>query len=249
LRCDVENLKVKVKNEAESKEAQGYFEELGAVCCSGLERSKNVNFLFMNSGFVTACKLQENFDKSKCKEITIPELKELVVSHGNSKLLINGAELEGCTVENFSINIGGSMKNKIEQAKSILSLNNKELSELLGHHERYIDRVLREGVSLVQEKLIVKDIDVLLKMHDLEQQLEKEQLAACRLSDELLQLKSVVDGDDVALKNMATALGIAERDKRYMKRKLHDKSLVINWLLALNVFFVLFLVGKCVGLV
>ena len=141
------------------------------------------------------------------------------------------------------------MKTKIEQAKSILSLNNKELSELLGHHERYIDRVLREGVSLVQEKLIVKDIDVLLKMHDLEQQLDKEQLAACRLSDELLQLKAVVDGDDVTLNNMGTALGIAERDKRHMKRKLHDKSLVINWLLALNVFFILFLFGKCVGLV
>ena len=169
------------------------------------------------------------------------------------------------------------MKTKIEQAKSILSLNNKELSELLGHHERYIDRVLREGVSLAQEKVIVKDIDALLKMHDLEQQLtisredslknamncldwvkkyqdagkqdEKERLAARRLSDELLQLKSVVDGDDTAFENMGTALCIAERDKRHMKRKLHDKSLVINWLLALNVFFVLFLIGKCVGLV
>lgn len=137
------------------------------------------------------------------------------------------------------------MNTKIEQAKSILSLNNKELSELLGHHERYIDRVLREGVSLVQEKVIIKDIDAFLKMHDLEQQLEKERWAARRLSDELLQLKSVVDGDDNALKRMATALGIAERDKRYMKRKLHDKSLVINWLLALNVFFVLFLIGEC----
>ena len=136
------------------------------------------------------------------------------------------------------------MKNKIEQAKSILSLNNKELSKLLGHHDRYIDRVLREGVSLVQEKLIVKDIDALLKMYELEQQLKKEQQAARRLSDELLQLKSVVDGDDTAFKNMATALGIAERDKRYMKRKLQDKSLVINWLLASNVFFVLFLIGK-----
>ena len=141
------------------------------------------------------------------------------------------------------------MKTKIEQAKSILSLNNKELSELLGHHERYIDRVLREGVSLAQEKVIIKDIDAFLKMHDLEQQLEKERWAARRLADELLQLKAVVDGDDVALKRMATALGIAERDKRYMKRKLHDKSLVINWLLALNVFFILFLFGKCVGLV
>ena len=141
------------------------------------------------------------------------------------------------------------MKTKIEQAKSILSLNNKELSELLGHHERYIDRVLREGVSLAQEKVIIKDIDVLLKMHDLEQQLDKERWAARRLADELLQLKAVIDGDDVTLKNMATALGIAERDKRYMKRKLHDKYLVINWLLALNVFFILFLFGKCVGLV
>ena len=139
------------------------------------------------------------------------------------------------------------MKTKIEQAKSILSLNNNELSKLLGHHERYIDRVLREGVSLVQEKIVVKNIDALLKMHDLEQQLKKERWAVRRLTDELLELKSVICGDDIALKNMGTTIGIAERDKRYMKRKLHDKSLVINWLLALNVFFVLFLIGKCVG--
>lgn len=141
------------------------------------------------------------------------------------------------------------MKTKIEQAKSILSLNNKELSELLGHHERYIDRVLREGVSLVQEKLIVMDIDSLLKMHDLEQQLDKERCYAKIINSDIAKLKSAVDGDDTAFKNMATALGIAERDKQYMKRKLQDKSLVINWLLALNVFFVLFLIGKCLGLV
>ena len=132
------------------------------------------------------------------------------------------------------------MNTKIEQAKSILSLNNKELSELLGHHERYIDRVLREGVSLAQEKVIIKDIDAFLKMHELEHNVRM-------LNMEVAQLKSVVDGDDVTLKNMATALGIAERDKRYMKRKLHDRSLVINWLLASNVFFVLFLIGKCMG--
>ena len=141
------------------------------------------------------------------------------------------------------------MKTKIEQAKSILSLSNKELSELLGHHERYIDRVLREGVSLAQEKVIVKDIDALLKMHDLEQQLKKERWAVRRLADELLELKSVICSDDTAFKNMATALGIAERDKRYMMRKLQDKSLVINWLLALNAFFALLLIGKCAGLV
>ena len=164
-----------------------------------------------------------------------------------SKLLINGTELKGCTVENFSINLGGSMKAKIEQAKSISSLSTKELSKSLGHHERYIDRVLREGVSLVQEKLIIKDIDALLKMHDLEQQLEKERCYAKIINSDIAKLKAVIDGDDTAFKNMATALGIAEHDKRYMKRKLHDKYLVINWLLALNVFFVLFLIGKCVG--
>lgn len=134
------------------------------------------------------------------------------------------------------------MKNKIEQAKSILSLNNKELSELLGHHERYIDRVLREGVSLVQEKLIVKDIDALLKVHDLERQLEKERYALRRINDELASLLPL-------RQKTVNDLAIAERDKRYMKRKLHDKSLLINWLLALNVFFVLFLIGKCAGLV
>ncbi|MEG1232363.1 MAG: hypothetical protein RSE18_00900 [Acinetobacter sp.] len=167
----------------------------------------------------------------------------------NSKLFINGTELKGCTVENFSINLGGSMQTKIEQAKSILSLNNKELSKLLGHHDRYIDRVLREGVSLVQEKLIINDIDALLKMHELQCLLEKERFFSSKHKERISELESLVYGDNLPLKNMATALGIAERDKRYMKRKLHDKSLVINWLLALNVFFILFLFGKCVGLV
>lgn len=87
------NYKIEVKSEAESKEAQEFFVVLGAVCCSGLEKNKNVNFLFMNSGFVTACKLQENFDKSRCKEITLPQLRDMVVlkrndvgdaTHGNA---------------------------------------------------------------------------------------------------------------------------------------------------------------------
>ena len=79
----MENYKIRVNSKAESKEAQELFVVLGAVCCSGLERNKNVNFLFMNSGFLTACKLQENFDKSKCKEITLPELRDLVVLKRN----------------------------------------------------------------------------------------------------------------------------------------------------------------------
>lgn len=134
------------------------------------------------------------------------------------------------------------MNTKIEQAKSISSLNNKELSKSLGHHERYIDRVLREGVSLAQEKVIIKDIDAFLKIHDLEQQLEKDRYALRRINDELASLLPL-------RQKTVNDLAIAERDKRYMKRKLQDKSLVINWLLASNMFFVLFLIGKCVGLV
>ena len=42
-------------------------------------------------------------------------------------------------------------------------------------------------------------------------------------------------------------LAIANRDKNFMKRKLQDKNAVINWLVASNVFFILFLVVKCAG--
>jgi len=101
----MENLKIRVNNEAESKEAQGYFEDLGAVCCSGLERNKNVNFLFMESGFLTACKLQENFDKSKCKEITLPELRDLVVLKRNNREDANVSD-ENCLYDLYLTELG-----------------------------------------------------------------------------------------------------------------------------------------------
>ena len=49
------------------------------------------------------------------------------------------------------------------------------------------------------------------------------------------------------IKNLHDDLAIANRDKNFMKKKLQDKNLVINWLVASNVFFILFLVAKCVG--
>ena len=42
-------------------------------------------------------------------------------------------------------------------------------------------------------------------------------------------------------------LAIANRDKNFMKKKLQDKNAVINWLVASNVFFILFLAAKCAG--
>lgn len=55
--------------------------------------------------------------------------------------------------------------------------------------------------------------------------------------EQLKQVKKITDND----------LAIANRDKNYMKKKLQDKNLLINWLVASNVFFILFLVAKCVG--
>ena len=57
---------------------------------------------------------------------------------------------------------------------------------------------------------------------------------------------------NVRMLNMEVAqtkndLAIASRDKNFMKKKLQDKNAVINWLMASNVFFILFLVAKCAG--
>ena len=57
---------------------------------------------------------------------------------------------------------------------------------------------------------------------------------------------------NVRMLNMEVAqakndLAIANRDKNFMKKKLQDKNSLINWLVASNVFFILFLVAKCAG--
>ena len=49
------------------------------------------------------------------------------------------------------------------------------------------------------------------------------------------------------IKNLSNDIAIANRDKNFMKKKLQDKNAVINWLVASNVFFILFLVAKCAG--
>ena len=49
------------------------------------------------------------------------------------------------------------------------------------------------------------------------------------------------------IKNLHDDLAIANRDKNFIKKKLQDKNLLINWLVASNIFFILFLVVKCAG--
>ena len=130
------------------------------------------------------------------------------------------------------------LKNAVNEAKIKLGLSNSELSKLIGHSRNYISETLRIGASTEKQAEIVSKI--------------KEAVAV-----ELLSRGVGISCDDeqkqnVRMLNMEVAqtkndLAIANRDKNYMKKKLQDKNAVINWLMASNVFFILFLAAKCAG--
>lgn len=130
------------------------------------------------------------------------------------------------------------LKNAVNEAKIKLGLSNSELSKLIGHSRNYVSETLRIGASTEKQVEIVSKI--------------KEAVAV-----ELVSRGVGISCDDeqkqnVRMLNMEVAqtkndLAIANRDKNFMKKKLQDKNLLINWLVASNVFFILFLVAKCVG--
>lgn len=62
-----------------------------------------------------------------------------------------------------------------------------------------------------------------------------------------LDCEEIILDQDKEIKKLNSDLAIANRDKNFMKKKLQDKNLLINWLVASNVFFILFLVAKCAG--
>ena len=130
------------------------------------------------------------------------------------------------------------LKNAVNEAKIKLGLSNSELSKLIGHSRNYISETLRIGASTEKQAEVVKKI--------------KEAVAVELVSRGV----GISCGDEqkqnVRMLNMEVAqtkndLAIANRDKNFMKKKLQDKNAVINWLVASNVFFILFLVAKCVG--
>ena len=130
------------------------------------------------------------------------------------------------------------LKNAVNEAKIKLGLSNSELSKLIGHSRNYISETLRIGASTEKQMEITGKI--------------KEAVAI-----ELANRGVGISCDDeqkqnVRMLNMEVAqtkndLAIANRDKNFMKKKLQDKNAVINWLVASNVFFILFLVAKCMG--
>ena len=133
----------------------------------------------------------------------------------------------------------------VNDAKTKLGLSNSELSKLIGHSRNYISETLRIGASTEKQAEVVSKIKeavaVELVSRGVGTSCDDEQKQNVRmLNMEVEQLKQA--------KNMIYSdLAIANRDKNFMKKKLQDKNAVINWLMASNVFFILFLVAKCVG--
>ena len=130
------------------------------------------------------------------------------------------------------------LKNAVNEAKIKLGLSNSELSKLIGHSRNYISETLRIGASTEKQAEITGKI--------------KEAVAVELVSRGVCTSCDDEQKQNVRMLNMEVAqtkndLAIANRDKNFMKKKLQDESAVINWLMASNVFFILFLVAKCAG--
>ena len=149
------------------------------------------------------------------------------------------------------------LKNTVNEAKIKLGLSNSELSKLIGHSRNYISETLRIGASTEKQVEVVKKIKEAVAV-------ELVSRGVCSSNErEITDLRATLDiskGLNKAfekgeteyvkkIKNLHGDLAIANRDKNFMKKKLQDKNLLINWLVASNVFFILFLVAKCAGLV
>ena len=148
------------------------------------------------------------------------------------------------------------LKNAVNEAKIKLGLSNSELSKLIGHSRNYIiSETLRIGASTEKQAEItgkIKEavaVELVSRGVGVSNEREISDLrATLDISKGLNKAFEKGETEYVKkIKNLSNDLAIANRDKNYMKKKLQDKNAVINWLVASNVFFILFLVAKCVG--
>ena len=130
------------------------------------------------------------------------------------------------------------LKNAVNEAKIKLGLSNSELSKLIGHSRNYISETLRIGASTEKQAEITRKIKEAVAI----ELVSRGVGMSC--DDEQKQNVRMLNMEVEQVKN---DLVIANRDKNFMKKKLQDKNAVINWLVASNVFFILFLVAKCAG--
>lgn len=158
------------------------------------------------------------------------------------------------------------LKNAVNEAKIKLGLSNSELSKLIGHSRNYISETLRIGASTEKQVEITGKIKeavaVELVSRGVGISCDEEQKQNVRmLNMEVAELKEKLEqaykdvgayGDayedeQFSHKNTKSDLAIANRDKNFMKKKLQDKNLAINWLVVSVVFTLFLLTVKCAG--
>ena len=91
----MENYKIKVNNEAESKEIQELFFELGYYWFTGLGvKNLGAKFLYAKNNKITMGYCSDNFSDVDYREITIAELRDMVAAHRKptEQGLISGAD-------------------------------------------------------------------------------------------------------------------------------------------------------------
>ena len=94
----MENLKIRVNSEAESKEAQELFFEFGSAWIRGpVEvRHTDSNYLYLKNGVVMKGDCSDDFNENQnYKQITLPQLRDLVVLKRNNRKDANVSE-ENC---------------------------------------------------------------------------------------------------------------------------------------------------------
>lgn len=159
------------------------------------------------------------------------------------------------------------LKNAVNEAKIKLGLSNSELSKLIGHSRNYISETLRIGASTEKQAEITGKIKEAVAVelvsrgvcgvsssiersqdvtsdfvrkdyHEQEVAEQKQNVRMLNMEvEQLKQAKKLTDND----------LAIANRDKNFMKKKLQDKNLAINWLVVSVVFILFLLTVKCAG--
>ena len=78
------NFKIKVNNESESKEAQELFFELGYYWVTGTDVANfEAKFLFVKNNKITMSYCSDHFSDNNSCEITLNQLKDMVVLHRN----------------------------------------------------------------------------------------------------------------------------------------------------------------------
>jgi transcriptional regulator with XRE-family HTH domain len=158
------------------------------------------------------------------------------------------------------------LKNAVNEAKIKLGLSNSELSKLIGYSRNYISETLRIGASTEKQAEVIGKIKEAVAVElvsrgvcGVSSPIERSQDVTSDFvrkdyhEQEVAKLRAALvfskapEEHAQKIKNLSNDLAISSRDKNFMKKKLQDKNAVINWLMASNVFFILFLVAKCVG--